>query len=195
MLEGDMLEVCVEFEVGDEANGSATLIQILGDAGTDAFLSASGDGTSTVYCTAFNSDIFIDCVPVTENLDVTLFCLQTAEPFFNNTFSTTVYPFLDKFSYEVTPAVNNCPNAPVYPQIVSTGECELDIFDVITVDPSDGCPPTPGMNVCLQKLPQQLSLYQLVILAMELVKMKFQVQLFRQWIVQQAVLRLLYMML
>jgi len=142
--EGTMLEICIEFEVGDEANAIGTQININGDAGTFVNSTLSGDGMSTIYCSEFSTGVFIDCEPVTENLNIDLLCASDETSLFSDVASTTIYPSLDKFSYEVIPAVDNCPLPPDYPEIISTGDCELDIFDVVTVDPLDGCPPTPG---------------------------------------------------
>jgi len=144
VCEGGFDEICIEFEEGDEANAIGTQVQIFGDAGTFASFTISGDGMSTVYCPEFTSGAFVECEPITENFTIDLFCASDGTPLYNGTASTTVYPSLDKFTYEVIPAVDNCPNVADYPEIISTGECDLDIFDVITVDPVDGCPPTPG---------------------------------------------------
>jgi len=131
-------------QVFDEANAIGTQVQISGDAGTFAFLTISGDGMSTVYCPEFISGAFVGCEPITENFTIDLFCASDGTPIFNGTASTTVYPSLDKFTYEVTPAVDNCPNPATLPLVESTGDCDLAIVANETIPPTDGCPPTAG---------------------------------------------------
>jgi len=144
VCEGGLYEICIEFEVGDEANAIGTQVNINGDAGTFAFFTVSGDGVSTVYCSEFNSGAVVQCEPITENFTIDLFCATDGTPLFNGAATTTVYPLLDKFTYEVTPAVDNCPLAAVTPQIISTGQCELGIVTNISTAPVDGCPPVAG---------------------------------------------------
>jgi len=144
ICEGDMVELCFEFAPDDAANAVGTEITLTGALGTLANFILTGDGTSSTYCIQFFPESFVGCTPGTEIIDLDLYCGANGSNIFYGIIALTVYPSLDKFNYDVIPAVDNCPNAPVYPQIISTGECDLDIFDVVTVDPVDGCPPTPG---------------------------------------------------
>jgi len=144
VCEGGMLEICIEFEAGDEANAIGTQININGDLGTFAFLSVSGDGMSTTYCSEFTSGAFVECEPIVENFTIGLFCASDGTLVFDGTASTTVYPALDNFTYEVIPAADNCPVEFMPPDFVITGPCDLDIQSAITTTPVNGCPPVAG---------------------------------------------------
>jgi len=144
ICEGGLIEICIEFEQGDEANAIASIVQIIGDAGTFIFDLINGDGMSTTYCIELVSGASIACEPVVENLTVNIFCAANTSNIFTAYAVTNIYPSLDKFAYEVIPAVNNCPVEFIPPDFVMTGPCDLDIQSSITTTPVDGCPPVPG---------------------------------------------------
>jgi len=142
--EGGMLELCIEFEAGDEANAIGTTINIGGDAGTFVNLIISGDGMSTTYCTEFVPGALIECEPITENYEIDLFCASDGTPLFSDAASSTIYPALDKFAFAITPGADNCPDSATLPLIANTGDCDLAIVSAETTPPVDGCPPTAG---------------------------------------------------
>jgi len=144
VCEGNTIEICVEFEEGDEANAIGTQINVSGDIITSFSFVISGDGTSTTYCSEFVSNPFIDCEPLTENFDINFLCPSDELPFFNGTASTTIYPSLDKFEFDIIPGVDNCPTEIFPPDIIATGTCFLDVQSAITTEPVNGCPPVAG---------------------------------------------------
>jgi len=90
------------------------------------------------------SRALVECEPITENFTVDIICGLDGSSLFYGNAATTIYPSLDKFTYEVTPAVDNCPLEFVPPEIVVTGTCDLDIQTAITTMPVNDCPPVFG---------------------------------------------------
>ncbi len=147
VCEDGTVEVCLEFQPGDEANAVGTFIEVSVNTGTFFSQALTGDGTSLEYCINFNPNniVNVNCDPVTEDFFVNVLCNDFSPIVFNlGPFQTTLYPTIDKFAYEVSPAIDNCPGAATLPEVISTGECDLDIQSSVTTAPIDDCPETAG---------------------------------------------------
>ena len=147
VCEGNVVQVCLTFAPGDEANSVGTLVQVSGNLGSFYSVNLVGDGTALDYCIEFTPNFFtpVECDPVTEEYLIDVFC-SNLDPIVSGSgpFPTTIYPALDKFAYEIIPTTDNCPDAAALPEVVSIGECDLDIQSAVTIMPVDGCPETAG---------------------------------------------------